>query len=90
MWAAVELGARCLFIRGDSELVINQVMKESTYRNVRMEAYCKEVQKLEKFDGIELHHVLWWDNEEADALGSWHPPRNLPLWEFSLTSSMPA
>ena len=34
-----------------------------------MEAYCAEVQKLEeKFDGIELHHVLWRDNEEADAL----------------------
>ena len=36
-----------------------------------MEAYCAEVQKLEeKFDGIELHHVLWRDNEEADALAN--------------------
>jgi len=34
-------------------------MKESTYQNVRMEAYCVEVWKLEeKFDSIELHHIL--------------------------------
>ena len=34
-----------------------------------MEDYCVEVQKLEdKFDGIELHHVLRRDNEEADFL----------------------
>ena len=44
-------------------------MNESTCHNMRMEAFCAEVQKLEdKFDGIELHHVLRWDNEEADAL----------------------
>jgi ribonuclease HI len=41
--AAVNLGAWCLFIRGDSELVINQVMKELACHNVRMEAYCTEV-----------------------------------------------
>jgi hypothetical protein len=67
--AAVNLGAWCLFIRGDSELVINQVMKELACHNVRMEAYCTEVWKLEdKFHGIKLHHILRWDNEEADAL----------------------
>jgi hypothetical protein len=44
-------------------------MKESTYRNMRMEAYCAEVRKLEeKFDGIKLHHVLRRDNKEADTL----------------------
>jgi hypothetical protein len=44
-------------------------MKESAYHDARMEAYCTEVYKLEdKFDGIKLHHILWWDNEEADAL----------------------
>ena len=67
--AAVELEARRLFMRLDSELVINQVMKESACHDMRMEAYCVEVQKLEdKFDGIEVHHVLWWDNEEANSL----------------------
>jgi hypothetical protein len=34
-------------------------MKELACCNVRMEDYCMEVQKLEnKFDGIELHHIL--------------------------------
>ena len=56
-------------MQGDSKLVINQVMRELTCWNVRMEAYYAEVQKLEdKFDGIELHHVLRRDNEEANAL----------------------
>jgi ribonuclease HI len=41
--AVVELGVWCLFIRGDSELVINQVMKESAYHDARMEAYYVEV-----------------------------------------------
>ena len=42
---------------------------ELTSCDVRLEAYCAEVQKLEdKFDGIELHHVLRWDNEEANLL----------------------
>ena len=36
---------------------------------MRMEAYCAKVQKLEdKFNGIELHHVLRQDNVEADTL----------------------
>jgi len=44
-------------------------MKVSTCRNVKMEAYCTEVRKLEdKFDDIELHHILRWDNEEANSL----------------------
>ena len=34
-----------------------------------MEAYCAEAHKLEgKFNGIELHHILRRDNEEADSL----------------------
>ena len=39
----IELGIRCLDIRGDSQLVVNQVMKESCYHNAKMEAYCQEV-----------------------------------------------
>ena len=42
----VELGATRLYIRGDSELVIDQVMKESTCKNPLMVAYCQEVRKL--------------------------------------------
>ncbi|XP_066385071.1 uncharacterized protein [Miscanthus floridulus] len=54
----IKLGAMRLYIRGDSELVVDQVMKESSYKSSLMAAYCQEVHKLEdKFQGIELHHV---------------------------------
>ena len=66
---AIELGATRLYIRGDSELVIDQVMKESSYKSPLMTAYCQEVRKLEdKFQGIELHHVPRRDNDAADFL----------------------
>ena len=55
---AIELGATRLYIRGDSELVVDQVMKESSCKIPLMAAYYQEVGKLEdKFQGIELHHV---------------------------------
>ena len=55
---AVELGSTQLYVHGDSELVINQVMKESSYKSPLMVAYCQEVRKLEdNFRGIKLHHV---------------------------------
>ena len=44
---AVELGATWLYVHDDSELVINQVMKESSYKSPLMAAYCQEVCKLE-------------------------------------------
>ena len=38
--------------------VIDQVMKESSCHDPKMEAYCKAVRRLEdKFDGLELNHV---------------------------------
>ena len=40
---AIELGIRWLDVRGDSQLVIDQVMKESSYHNAKMVAYCHEV-----------------------------------------------
>lgn len=39
MRAAAALRARSLYVHGDSELVINEVMKESTCRDKKMEAY---------------------------------------------------
>ena len=36
---AIELGIRRLDIRGDSQLVVNQVMKESSYHDTKMAAY---------------------------------------------------
>ena len=44
---AIELGATQLYIRGDSELVVDQVMKESSCKSPLMIAYCQEVRKLE-------------------------------------------
>jgi ribonuclease HI len=66
---AVELGVRRLDARGDSQLVIDQVMKNSHCRNRKMEAYCDEVRRLEdKFHELELNHVARRYNETADEL----------------------
>jgi hypothetical protein len=55
---AIELGVRCLNARGDSQLVIDQVMKNSHCRDQKMKAYCDEVRRLkDKFYGLELNHV---------------------------------
>jgi ribonuclease HI len=43
----VELGVRRLYVRGDSQLVIDQMMKNSSCHDERMEAYCEEVRRLE-------------------------------------------
>jgi hypothetical protein len=43
----VELGVRHLDVHGDSQLMIDQVMKSSSCRDPKMEAYCKEVRRLE-------------------------------------------
>ena len=56
---AISLGIRQLAVRGDSELVVNQVQKEYSCTSTKMSAYCQEVRKLEgTFDGLELTHVL--------------------------------
>ena len=55
---AIELGVRRLDVRGDSQLVIDQVMKASNCHDPKIEAYCKEVHQLEdKFHGLELVHI---------------------------------
>jgi ribonuclease HI len=40
---AVELGIKRLKIRGDSELVVDQVMKDKNYVDPKMVAYCQAV-----------------------------------------------
>jgi ribonuclease HI len=66
---AIELGVRRLDARGDSQLVIDQVMKNSHCRDPKMEAYCDEVRRLEdKFSGLELNHIARRYNETADEL----------------------
>jgi ribonuclease HI len=54
-----ELEVQRLYICGDSELIVSQVMGQSNCHDSRMAAYQQEVRKLEeKFDGFELHHIL--------------------------------
>jgi ribonuclease HI len=66
---ATELGIRWLDVRGDSQLIVDQVMKESSYHDPKMAAYCQAVYRLEdKFDGLELYHIARQSNETADKL----------------------
>jgi ribonuclease HI len=65
----IEIGIKRLDVRGDSQLVIDQVMKNASCHNDKMEAYCKAVRALkDKFYGIELNHVPRRYSEEADEL----------------------
>ena len=40
---AIVLGIQRLDVGGDSQLVVNQVMKESSCHDAEMAAYCQEV-----------------------------------------------
>jgi hypothetical protein len=65
----VDLGIKRLYIHGDSALVINQLNKDWDTTSEKMDAYCKEIWKLEgKFYGIEYSHVVRDKNQAADAL----------------------
>jgi ribonuclease HI len=66
---AIELGVRRLDACGDSQLVIDQVMKNSHCRDRKMEAYCDEVRHLEdKVYGLELNHIARRYNETTNEL----------------------
>jgi ribonuclease HI len=66
---AIETGIKRLDVRGDSQLVIDQVMKNTSCHDDKMEAYCNVVRALEdKFYVIELNHEPRRYNEEADEL----------------------
>ena len=68
---AVELGIKRLNIRGDSELIIDQVMKEASCHNEKMEAYCNAVRCLkDKFNGLKLNHIARKYNEDPDELAN--------------------
>jgi ribonuclease HI len=54
-----ELGVHWLYICRDSELIVNQVMLESSYHDSWMAAYRMEARMLEeKYDGFKLRHIL--------------------------------
>jgi ribonuclease HI len=66
---AIETGIKCLDVRGNSQLVIDQVMKNVSCHDDKMEAYCNAVRALkDKFYGIELNHIPRRYNEEVDEL----------------------
>jgi ribonuclease HI len=89
---AIETGIKRLDVRGDSQLVIDQVMKNASCHDDKMEAYCKAVQGLEeKFYGIELNHVPRRYNEEVDELvkiasGQITVPPNVFAWDVAQPS----
>jgi ribonuclease HI len=65
----IETGIKRLDVRGNSQLVIGQVMKNASCHDDKMEAYCNAIWALEdKFYDIELNHVPRRYNEEADEL----------------------
>jgi ribonuclease HI len=65
----VKLKINRLEIRGDSELVVGQVMKDKNCVDPKMAAYCQAVRDLEgKFHSLELHHVLRDYNKAPDVL----------------------
>jgi ribonuclease HI len=65
----INLGIKRLYVHGDSALVINQLNKDWDTTSEKMDAYCKEIRKLDgKFYGIEYSHVVRDRNQAADAL----------------------
>jgi ribonuclease HI len=89
---AIETGIKHLNVRGDSQLVIDQVMKNVSCHDDKMEVYCKAVRVLEdKFYVIELNHVPRLYNEEADELaknasGRITVPPNVFAWDVTKSS----
>jgi ribonuclease HI len=56
---AAELGVHRLYTRGDSELVVNHLVGESSCHDSWIVAYRLEARMLEeKFGGFELNHIL--------------------------------
>jgi ribonuclease HI len=89
---AIEIGVKRLDVRGDSQLVIDQVMKNASCHDDKMEAYCKAVRALEdKFYGIELNHVPRRYNEEVDELAKIASGRiTVPLNVFARDIAQPS
>jgi ribonuclease HI len=89
---ATELGVRRLDARADSQLVIDQVMKNSHCHDRKMEAYCDEVRRLEdKFYGLELNHIARRYNETEDELAKIASGRTtVPLDVFSRDIHQPS
>jgi ribonuclease HI len=67
--AANALGIKRLSVKGDSQLVVNFSNKSYTPKDEHMAAYLEEHRKMEKcFQGLELKHIPWGENVEADEI----------------------
>jgi ribonuclease HI len=89
---AIEIGVKRLNMREDSQLVFDQVMKNASCHDDKMEAYYKAVRALEdKFYGIELNHVPRRYNKEADELAKIASGRiTVPLNAFARDIAQPS
>ncbi|XP_066384853.1 uncharacterized protein [Miscanthus floridulus] len=78
---AIELGAMRLYVRGDSELVIDQVMKESSYKSPLMVAYCQELAAKRDLSpsGVFINDLHEPSTRILEGLIQAHPDANLAL-----------
>jgi ribonuclease HI len=68
---AKRLNAKNVLIRGDSELVVNQILREYRVRSSKIvPLYDKVMKLLTNFDVYAIEHVYRDENEEADALAN--------------------
>ena len=71
MKMALACGATRLMIYGDSNLIVQQTMKECDVKSENMMAYRDMYNLLEgSFDGCVLHHIARSSNDEADRLAN--------------------
>ena len=75
---AVTLGIKRLLAYDDSKVIIQQVNKDWECTKEKMDAYCREIRKLEtKFYGLEFHHVPRDNNVAADVLSKLGSKRSI-------------
>ena len=75
---AVTLGVKHLLAYGDSKVVIQQVNKDWECTKEKMDAYCREIRRLEaKFYGLEFHHIPRDNNMAADVLSKLESKRSI-------------
>jgi len=66
---AIMLGFKRLLAYGDSKVVIQQANKDWECTKEKMDAYSREIRRLEaKFYGLEFHHAPRDDNVATDVL----------------------
>jgi ribonuclease HI len=66
---AIDLGIKRIYVHDESSLVINQLNKDWDTTSEKMDAYYKEIRKLEgKFYDVEYSHVVRDKNQAVDVL----------------------